>query len=208
MASHTKGDLEQLQALPLDKKVILSKQRIKQWYEYWDGNVFISFSGGKDSTVLKHLVDSMYDDVPAVFVNTGLEFMDIQSFARKAGAEFVRPKMNFRDVITTYGYPIISKEVAEAIYYARRIRPYDVPTDRERERERENWRSQENRATRKPRKLYPDRGGGCKQGSGLSCSETLPLRGRQYMAWQQTGNPTRENARSRGEWADWRRGCL
>lgn len=43
----------------------------------WPGAVYVSFSGGKDSTVLKHIVDSMYDDVPAVFVNTGLEYPEI-----------------------------------------------------------------------------------------------------------------------------------
>ena len=47
----------------------------------YPGQVYVSFSGGKDSTVLKHIVDSMYDDVPALFVNTGLEFPEIQKFA-------------------------------------------------------------------------------------------------------------------------------
>ncbi len=133
MASHTRGDLEQLQSLPLDKKVLLSKQRIRQWYEHWDGMVYVSFSGGKDSTVLKHIVDSLYDDVPAVFANTGLEYQAIQTFAKNAGAEFIRPKMNFREVITQYGYPIISKEVASAIYYARRLRPQVGCAERERD---------------------------------------------------------------------------
>lgn len=65
----------------------------REWYEpplkenewiksSWPGAVYVSFSGGKDSTVLKHIVDSMYDDVPAVFVNTGLEYPEIQKFAK------------------------------------------------------------------------------------------------------------------------------
>ena len=81
----------------------------------------ISFSGGKDSTVLAHIVHQMYPKVPMVFANTGLEYPEIQAFARKMGAEFVRPKMRFDEVITKYGYPIISKEVAEAIHCARYI---------------------------------------------------------------------------------------
>ena len=70
-SKHTVGELRQLQALPLRLKIMLTQQRIRDWYEHWDGQVYVSFSGGKDSTVLKHIVDSMYSDVPAVFVNTG-----------------------------------------------------------------------------------------------------------------------------------------
>ena len=116
------SDLRQRQALPLRAKVLMSQNRIREWYNHFDGNVFISFSGGKDSTVLAHLVHDLYPDVPLVFANTGLEYPEIQSFARKMGAEFLRPKMSFSEVISKYGYPVISKENAEAIYYARRIR--------------------------------------------------------------------------------------
>lgn len=69
---HTSYDLKQMQSVPLQGKIVMTQQRIRQWYEHWEGQVYVGFSGGKDSTVLKHIVDSMYDDVPAVFVNTGL----------------------------------------------------------------------------------------------------------------------------------------
>lgn len=114
--------LRQLQALPLTAKITLAEQRIVEWYEHYEGKVCISFSGGKDSTVLVDLVHGIYPEVPLVFSNTGLEYPEIQSFARKMGAEFVRPKMSFSDVISKYGYPIISKEVAEAIRYSRKVR--------------------------------------------------------------------------------------
>jgi 3'-phosphoadenosine 5'-phosphosulfate sulfotransferase (PAPS reductase)/FAD synthetase len=114
--------LRQMQGLPLIVKVRKTKLRIAEWYEHFEGNVYVSFSGGKDSTVLAHLVHEMYPDVPLIFSNTGLEYPEIQAFARKMGAEFVRPKMQFSDVISQYGYPIISKEVADAIFYARKIR--------------------------------------------------------------------------------------
>ena len=116
-----KALLRQLQALPLDAKVLMTQQRIREWHDHWHGDVYISFSGGKDSTVLTHLVHDMYPDVPLVFANTGLEYPEIQAFARQMGAEFVRPKMSFSEVISNYGYPIIGKEIAEAISYARRI---------------------------------------------------------------------------------------
>ena len=99
----------------------MSQNRIREWYDHWNGDVYISFSGGKDSTVLAHLVHDLYPDVPMVFSNTGLEYPEIQAFARKMGAEFVRPKMMFSEVISTYEYPIISKNVAEAISYSRMI---------------------------------------------------------------------------------------
>lgn len=82
----------------------------------------MSFSGGKDSTVLAHLVHEYYPDVPLVFSNTGLEYPEIQAFAKKMGAEFIRPKMSFSDVISKYGYPIISKETSDAICSARKLK--------------------------------------------------------------------------------------
>lgn len=74
---HTSYDLAQMQSLPLEQKVIMSQRRIQEWYDYWDGQVYVSFSGGKDSTVLLDIVRKMYPDVPAVFVNTGLEYPEI-----------------------------------------------------------------------------------------------------------------------------------
>ena len=35
---------------------MLAKRRIMEWYDYWDGQVYVSFSGGMDSTVLLALV--------------------------------------------------------------------------------------------------------------------------------------------------------
>ena len=102
----TIDDLRQKQALPLDAKISMSKARIREWYNHFDGEVYVSFSGGKDSTVLAHLVHDLYPEVPLVFSNTGLEFPEIQMFARKMGAVFVRPKMMFSEVISKFGYPI------------------------------------------------------------------------------------------------------
>lgn len=62
---------------------MMTKERVRQWYEHWNGMVYVSFSGGKDSTVLKHIVDSMYYDVPALFVDTGLEYPEIRKFVNQ-----------------------------------------------------------------------------------------------------------------------------
>lgn len=126
---HQPWDLAQMQSLPLEAKIRMTQQRIRIWYEHWEGQVYVSFSGGKDSTVLKHIVDGMYSDVNAVFVNTGLEYPEIQKFAKdiKAGkydcfnsdVEIVRPDMRFDEVIKKYGYPVVSKEVAKKVHDAR-----------------------------------------------------------------------------------------
>lgn len=124
---HTIGDLKQMQSLPLTAKIRMTQRRIREWYDHWDGLVYVSFSAGKDSTVLKHIVDSMYDDVPAVFVNTGLEYPEIQKFARaQKNVVVLRPEMRFDDVLRRYGYPVISKDVAEKIYYAQKGTEYGV----------------------------------------------------------------------------------
>lgn len=128
----TNERLKEMQSWDLDRKIATSLTRIAEFANHFNNQVYVSFSGGKDSTVLLDLVRKIIPDVPVVFSNTGLEYPEIQAFAREQGAEFVRPKMMFNEVITKYGYPIISKEVANAIYYARRIR-------RERERERESY---------------------------------------------------------------------
>lgn len=117
---HDKERLKELQALPLWRKIQITQARIIEWYNHFNGQVYISFSGGKDSTVLLHIARKIFPNIPVVFSNTGLEYPEIQSFAKSKEAEFVYPKMRFTDVIKTYGYPIISKEVSEAIYYARR----------------------------------------------------------------------------------------
>ena len=91
--------LRQRQSLPLDAKLVHAEQVIRKWYEYWDGDVCVSFSGGKDSTVLLDIVRSVYPDTPAVFVNTGLEYPEIVKFVKTIEqVDIIRPKMNFRNV--------------------------------------------------------------------------------------------------------------
>ena len=108
--------LKKRQAYSLDAKIYLSKQRIEEWYEHWEGKVYVAFSGGKDSTVLLHLVRSMYPDVPAVFSDTGLEYPEIKEFVKTVdNVIIVRPKLSYRQVIEKYGYPVVSKEQSRYI---------------------------------------------------------------------------------------------
>lgn len=120
--AHTLQDLKIMQALPLEIKVRMTQDRIRGWVnEFGVEGVYVSFSGGKDSTVLLDLVRNLYPEVPAVFVDTGLEYPEIREFVKTFdNVTWVKPKMNFKEVVMKYGYPFISKEVSEAVYYARR----------------------------------------------------------------------------------------
>jgi len=106
--------------MPLKYKVEMTKTRIREWYNHYNGKVYVSFSGGKDSTVLLHIVRSLYPEVEAVFADTGLEHPEIREFVRTIdNVTYVRPKKTFKQVIEEYGYPIISKEVSTKVYEIR-----------------------------------------------------------------------------------------
>ena len=112
--------LKQMQALPLEVKILKTQQRIREWYEAWEGQVYVSFSGGKDSTVLLKLVRELYPDVPAVFIDTGLEYPEIREFVKSIdNTVTVRPMLSFNKVIAKYGYPVISKEQSGWLYDSR-----------------------------------------------------------------------------------------
>lgn len=122
MSKMTAQQLKQLQSLPLDIKVRKTEQRIREWYEHWDGDVYVSFSGEKDSTVLLHIVRKIYPDVPAIFSDTGLEYPEIKEFVKTFdNVRIVRPKYSFREILRRYGYPVISKEVAGTISSVRKF---------------------------------------------------------------------------------------
>lgn len=121
-AKRTIKELKQMQSLPMELKLGMTRQRIREWVDhYGPSGVYISFSGGKDSTVLLHIVREMYADIEAVFVDTGLEYPEIKEFVKTFdNVTLLRPEMSFRQVIEKYGYPVISKEVSKCVYYARR----------------------------------------------------------------------------------------
>lgn len=102
-ALHSREELEEMQRLPLQRKIQITTARIIEWYQHYDGKVYVAFSGGKDSTVLLDIVRRIYPDVPAVFSDTGLEFPEVREFVKSCeNVTIVRPEMNFRGV--PHGY--------------------------------------------------------------------------------------------------------
>ena len=117
----TENELKIMQNYPLWLKVEKTKLRIREWYEFYNGDVYVSFSGGKDSTVLLDIVRSMYPDVVAVFSDTGLEYPEVKHFVKSKGnVEIIRPEKSFNQVVKEKGYPIVSKAVANSVRYAKK----------------------------------------------------------------------------------------
>lgn len=80
-------------------------------------NAYISFSGGKDSTVLHHLIDIALPDnnIPRVFINTGIEYTEISKFVKEMAANdkriiIINSNVNIVKMLETKGYPFKSKE--------------------------------------------------------------------------------------------------
>lgn len=136
MNAFTKDDLKRFQAESLADKEQRSIAKISEWFSYWNNEVYVAFSGGKDSSVLADLCAFWCSVINAplymVFVDTGLEYPEIRKHV-KTFAEYLRqkhkievvldirrPQMRFDEVIKEYGYPIIGKRQANAISLARK----------------------------------------------------------------------------------------
>lgn len=192
MSEFTADDLKAFQSEPLfPSKYQRSLAKISEAYSVCNDRIVVSFSGGKDSSVLADMA-AFWCKVKGctlnlAFVNTGLEYPEIQRHVTEFKSYLegkhnidvnlaqLKPKMRFDEVISTYGYPLIGKEVAEAIYYARRIRSQNSKVERERESKRGEFKACRDIDSEKPQ-----------------------------------NSPPRTDARSRGnaEWQDWRRRCL
>lgn len=92
---HYPGELEQMQSLPLEAKIRMTQNRIRSWLNKYDA--YVSFSGGKDSTVLLHIARQIYPNTQAVFIDTGLEYPELRQFVKTVpNVTWLKPEMNFR----------------------------------------------------------------------------------------------------------------
>lgn len=111
-----------LQSLPLEVKIAKTKLRIREAINYFGAEgLYVSFSGGKDSTVLHYLVKEVEEElwgeqrIPRVFCDTGLEYPELKLHARKIATDIIRPEIPYNQVLTKYGYPIFSKSTSMTI---------------------------------------------------------------------------------------------
>lgn len=93
-------------------------QKIRQIInKYGEENFYISFSGGKDSTVLSALVDMAVPEnkIPRVYANTGIELNMIRDFVIELQKDddrivIIKPSVPIKEMLEKEGYPFKSKE--------------------------------------------------------------------------------------------------
>jgi len=111
-----KKELMERQSWTLNQKIDHTLGAIEQYYNHFDGKVYLSYSGGRDSTVLKYLIKMIYPNIEIVFCNTGMEYPETLKFVKQTeDVTFLKPKYRFHEIIKKYGYPVISKEQAQYI---------------------------------------------------------------------------------------------
>lgn len=113
-----KEELEILKNLSLDLKVAKTIARIREAVSYYgtDG-MYLSYSGGLDSTVLKYILDDLYNQkIPSVYAKTGLDFPELVNHIKsQSNVTIVNPIKTFSQVIKENGYPVESKSTAMKI---------------------------------------------------------------------------------------------
>lgn len=105
----------------LQTKILFAKARIIEFYNELFGKVCVFYSGGKDSSVLLHIIREIYPDIKVMFNNTRVEHPEVIRFIRNIpGVDWVTSDTTFKEVTEKYGWPVISKEVSKAVYSVRR----------------------------------------------------------------------------------------
>ena len=106
---------------PIDNELLLVDRldvirKVNDKYDL-ENNAYISFSGGKDSTILHYLIDMALPNnrIPRVFINTGIEYNDIVSFVKDLASKddrfvILKPSQAIKPMLEKYGYPFKSKE--------------------------------------------------------------------------------------------------
>ena len=106
---------DQKYSLPYEGKITLAKLRAREFYEHQNGKVFCSVGGLDSMTLLLFLRKYVSKDIPGVSVSS-LEDRSIQEVHRQFDNMIIlKPLKSKVQVIKEFGYPVISKSVADRI---------------------------------------------------------------------------------------------
>ena len=82
-----------------------------------ENNAYLSFSGGKDSTILHYLLDMALpnNNIPRVFIDTGIEYQMIRDFVLDLASKdnrfiILKPSKPIKATLEKVGYPFKSKQ--------------------------------------------------------------------------------------------------
>lgn len=137
-----------MQEWSFERKIQVTQLRILEWYQKQENKCYVSFSGGKDSTVLAYLAAKVCEiqksKLVLWFSDTGLEFPELRKHVKTYGDYLKRAFSNldveviidtprytrgkkkgqrilFKDVILDNGYPILSKNISRQICDVQRL---------------------------------------------------------------------------------------
>lgn len=126
--SFRRNTLASLRSMSLEAKIIQTKFLIQQAVQtFGEEHCYISYSGGKDSTVLSHIAKQLYPNILHLFANTTNEYPEtlkhIQWELKENHTNIITvypidsngEMWNFKKVVERYGYPMFSKRVSNAI---------------------------------------------------------------------------------------------
>lgn len=109
------GELKQRQGLPLECKIQKSINTLEKYYEMYDGDVYIS-KGGVDSNIVEWLCGkSRYANKIECVCVASVEPTENIKHNFDLGNTLLKSTITKKKVITDWGYPLISKEVAMSI---------------------------------------------------------------------------------------------
>ena len=96
-------------------------QAINEQYDL-ENNAYISFSGGKDSTILHYLIDMALPNnkIPRVYANTGIEYKMVREYVKELAKTddrivILNQTRNIKQTLEKYGYPFKSKEHSDRV---------------------------------------------------------------------------------------------
>lgn len=105
----TDYELLEYELLEIDR--IEKIRSINKLYDL-EKNAYLSFSGGKDSTVLNYLLDLALpgNKIPRVFINTGIEYHYVVDFVKELAKQddrikIVNSNINIKKMLEIEGYP-------------------------------------------------------------------------------------------------------